>query len=110
MLHVNVSTDFQVRNGQVLEWPPEDWAKVKQPVRVVYDDEAKAKPILRALMAHDKEIELLDVDGPRYGWMAYDTSEIRRAFSQAKLPAMEPWVLWTTQRWALDVIEKLAKQ
>jgi hypothetical protein len=81
---------------------------VRGPVCIVYDDESKARPVARALMAHEVELELLDVDALRYGWMIYNTAQIRRGFDQAKIPQMEPWVLWTTQRWALEIIGKLA--
>lgn len=113
MLNINVATDFQIRSEEVLEWPPSDWRRLSKhtPVRIVYDDESKALPVMRALMAHDiEEIRMLDIDRQTYGIVMYNSSVVRLALTERGIPCFEPWIQYVSRAWALEVIGGLSNE
>lgn len=106
--HINVASEFVVRGAPVIDWPPKQWKDVPRLVRVVFDDPGKLAPVLRALMHHERQVEVLDVDAVAYGWLVYDPAVVRRCQERHGLPQMAPWVKWTTRSWALERIAEVA--
>lgn len=113
MLSVNLAVDFQIREHASIPWQPTEWIAGhwrflrERGVRVVFDNEKKIGPVIRLLCAHDVEVELLDVDKIRYGFVLYDMTGARRAMKLVKLPHMKPWIRWLSRSWALDAIGAL---
>lgn len=96
MLHILLADLKPASHVQATRWPVQTLARLKnKPVRVVFDDELAVRRVLRDLCASDvRPIELLDIDKHRWGFVFYDTTQLRSACKALGLPNYGPEVQW----------------
>ena len=94
MIHL-LLTDLRItRDGDTaMRWPVDVKRLAGSAVRVVHDDPRQLQPVLRALCAIDCEVELLDIDGPKWSLVHYDKREIRQGLRALGLPVLDPIAL-----------------
>jgi len=94
VLHVMLADLPLARHCDIaLRWPV-DMRRVRgKRVRVVYDDASAMRPVLRALCAADCDVELLDIDEPRWSFVSYDKSAVRRGLRAQGLPVLDPMAI-----------------
>lgn len=103
-LYLNLAAEFQI-GIQSTDWKSSINDRL---VHVIYDDDKTLRPELRRLCALDCEVEVLNVDTLRYGFVMYDKSGARRALKMIGAKPMRPWIRWLTSTgWALDTIGML---
>lgn len=99
--------DINVPRGEVALKQPVDWKKFSgQSVRIVYESE-RYEPHLRAALAHDCDVELLDAGQVDLRYVSYDKRSHRTfkkkhgmAIAKPLLHNMHPlWALWALREY-----------